>query len=451
MKMTKLLSLSLLVLATLFNGCSGKGNKNNNSADTQTNSTNSIETNVDNKKFMADERNGNNTEITIVLPENGAKIVPHLTEKTKIIDVKDVYYLITTDFSDGVCFVRNNDRDKKWAIMDTHGDFLTDFVFSFIVFDEYKDELPYFYNGVCMLYGAGNGYNDGMILINKKGEVIKHLPNVFDRSQFVNGVATGFVRVADVYMSEGLQKRTSIKNVYINTSGEFVFTNLSAERISEYSQLKPAYGYHNGLAKFYDYHAKRWGYIDRAGNIMISAVYKEAQDFSDGLAAVMNENDSWGYIDTKGNTKIDFVYSNEPTHFSEGFATVRKRKNDLPYCFIDTSGTIRLEELNQGGTFFNGKAIVNGNLHWQLIDSNMKILRDFQYTSSDIRVPSFRANGVLYSRNGPESFSVVTESGEIIIDELRGTFHDGLARHWGKKSFINPKGEIVILFREPEF
>ena len=450
---TKLFSLSLLLTtATLFVACGGGSNRR--SAETQENTAESVEKIVEPKRFMADEFDKNSTPITIAMPENREKITPHLTENTRIHHIRGVNMLEVTNFSDGVCFV--GPVNGRWAIMDTSGNFLTDFIISFSMAYMHRGELPFFYNGVTLLHGAGNGF-DGIILINRRGEVVKHFPDLIDHSNFVNGVATGFLRVPDLHVSGGLQRRASIRNVYINTSGEFVFTNLSAERIPEHSRLRPAFGYHDGLAKFYDYHARRYGFINRAGEIIIPAIFREAQDFSEGLAAVMNENELWGFIDTRGNVKIDFIYSNEPTSFSEGFATVRRRGQNLASSLlIDTSGAIRFDGLQQGGTFFNGKAIVYGQRYWYLIDRDMNILRRFPPRHDlNLRRPDFRANGVLYSSNSrlAENFSVVTEFGEVIIEGVQGTFNNGLARFSrpGFRSFINPKGEKVIMFREPEF
>ena len=45
----------------------------------------------------------------------------------------------------------------------------------------------------------------------------------------------------------------------------------------------------------------KYGYIDPSGHFVIPCSYKQALDFSDGLAAVLDPSGKWGYINTAGN------------------------------------------------------------------------------------------------------------------------------------------------------
>lgn len=51
-----------------------------------------------------------------------------------------------------------------------------------------------------------------------------------------------------------------------------------------------------------------WGFINTDGNIMISPQYKNAFSFHNGVAVVINWDDSFGLIDKKGNKIDDFIY-----------------------------------------------------------------------------------------------------------------------------------------------
>src|ERR1043165_6649934 len=64
-----------------------------------------------------------------------------------------------------------------------------------------------------------------------------------------------------------------------------------------------------------------WGYIDRAGKLIIPAQFVEARGFSDGLAAVKVES-SWGYIDRAGKLVIAAQFS-EARNFGNGLAAVK--------------------------------------------------------------------------------------------------------------------------------
>jgi hypothetical protein len=66
----------------------------------------------------------------------------------------------------------------------------------------------------------------------------------------------------------------------------------------------------------------KFGYAKLSGRIVISAVYQNASDFTEGLAAV-KLNNQFGYIDINGNTAIRFNYDSA-TPFSDGLALVFK-------------------------------------------------------------------------------------------------------------------------------
>jgi len=51
----------------------------------------------------------------------------------------------------------------------------------------------------------------------------------------------------------------------------------------------------------------KFGYSDREGNIIIEPQYTQAEDFSEGLAAVKIK-DKYGYINMAGETVIEFIF-----------------------------------------------------------------------------------------------------------------------------------------------
>lgn len=67
-----------------------------------------------------------------------------------------------------------------------------------------------------------------------------------------------------------------------------------------------------------------WGYMDQSGNYVIKPQFRQAADFSEGLAAVeLPEKGTWAFIDKKG--KIAFTLHGQldsQTHFSEGLARI---------------------------------------------------------------------------------------------------------------------------------
>ncbi len=398
----------------------------------------------------------NNSNLTPTTSQTPQVISPHITSKTKIIEVYNAKDVNITDFSDNVCFVRDN-KTKNWAIMDTLGNFVTDYKFNFSIYED----VPYFSNNVCVISGSLNGYKNGVVLINTKGEVIKHLPDISKLSNFIDGIATGFLSVLDKKNSTTYKNIYITKIVYLNTKGEIIFPDLSVV-VPDRSALKRSFPYKNGLAIYYDYQKNKWGYINSSGKIIIPATYNNVHSFSEGLAAVQNNDGLWGYIDVTGKTKINFSYSNEPTNFSEGIALIKKRSEEhAPYCMIDTTGKIVFQNIVYTTSFYKGKAYIhsklpNENYVTALIDHGFNILKNFKPDKFSIYDISF-GNGFIYSNQ--YGIHVITEFGDILIDGLDSYFYCGLARckytddryKIGTYGFINTKGELVFYFKEPAF
>ena len=72
--------------------------------------------------------------------------------------------------------------------------------------------------------------------------------------------------------------------------------------------IEPQYNYlglftQENLARFQDYETGLWGYINESGEEVIPAQYEDAQDFSEGLAAVEIDG-LYGFIDVSGEMVI---------------------------------------------------------------------------------------------------------------------------------------------------
>lgn len=93
------------------------------------------------------------------------------------------------------------------------------------------------------------------------------------------------------------------------------FTNDSRQTDFDPSQ----YTFYEGLAKFEQ--DGKVGYLDTNGNIVISAQFKRAGRFSEGIANVQGLNGLWGYIDKSGRWIVEpiFVCS---ARFLQGLAGV---------------------------------------------------------------------------------------------------------------------------------
>lgn len=64
------------------------------------------------------------------------------------------------------------------------------------------------------------------------------------------------------------------------------------------------------------------GYINKSGEFVIPPQFQDARDFAEGLACVRINDWRYGFIDRTGRVVIDYL--DEECVFSEGLAAVRK-------------------------------------------------------------------------------------------------------------------------------
>lgn len=93
-----------------------------------------------------------------------------------------------------------------------------------------------------------------------------------------------------------------------------------------------------------DHDQKFIGFVDKKGKIVILAIYSQAQNFSDGIAAVSTDGISWGYIDKKGKkiTPEKYTisdYEREIDYFSNGYCLVHDPNYKInSFIILDKSG-----------------------------------------------------------------------------------------------------------------
>lgn len=81
--------------------------------------------------------------------------------------------------------------------------------------------------------------------------------------------------------------------------------------------------FHEGFTTIGGYEENK-GFINKTGEIVIPQIYKDAGNFSEGLAAVQDiETELWGYINKDGDIVIPMLYD-EAKPFREEVAYVVK-------------------------------------------------------------------------------------------------------------------------------
>jgi hypothetical protein len=186
------------------------------------------------------------------------------------------HYLYGGPFKDGVAFVKEGPR--TWGLIDKTGAPVTDIKFD-PCFNGHSG-IPTFHEGLaCVDIGAS--YNNSIGFVNTSGEL----------------VSKGF-RERAIY-SDGLAKIDWYPDIrYIDSSGH---TTVKLPRI----HMESSRNFVEGLAAFQLRRDKGelWGFLDKSGMVKIEAQYKSVSDFSDGLAAVIAQNNHLYFID-QGNNRV---------------------------------------------------------------------------------------------------------------------------------------------------
>lgn len=216
-------------------------------------------------------------------------------------------------------------------------------------------------------------------------------------------IAPKFIAVEN--FSEGLAAvKIEDRWGYIDKTGETIISpNFGASY--EFSEGVAV----NILNEFFDRSRNRWILLDKSGNITELPYVKDIADkFSEGLIAVKNDKEKWGYINKAGEIIIPFKFQ-RAMPFSEGLASVLF---DGKYGYIDRKGEFVINpQFTQTLDFSEGLASVK--LGGQLIKE------DFQVISYD-------------EEFGKARWYFIDKAGNFVIklrDDVCGTgqFSEGLA------------------------
>jgi len=244
--------------------------------------------------------------------------------------------------------------------------------------------------------------------------------------------------------------------------------------------------------------ARRYGFEDADGNVVIAATFRNVHSFSDGFAPVRG-SEGWGFINITGDVVVPMIY-NAVWPFSEGLARVNVREQvtrpragggtttttESRYGFVNTAGgvavplsfngamdfsdgraAVRVGEpndrrwgfINASGSmvipatfldvwsFSRGYAQVRDSSGWGLIDRDGNIRVPLRYD----RVESFSGGFARVQLNGKWGF--VNETGHEAIPLVYDTADDfigglamvGRGQNWDfDYGLINTGGEIIV-------
>lgn len=191
-----------------------------------------------------------------------------------------------------------------------------------------------------------------------------------------------------------------------------------------------------GLRPFQE--GELWGYRNVPGGTVIPPVFDRAEEFREGLAAVML-NGKWGYIDESGRMRLEPQYDGW-NHFSGGRAGVKLNGD---WVVIDGSGTVVERPFSRDKSdFMEGLAFFKSGEKFGYLDpaGAVKIAPAFD-DAGDF------SEGLAAVRKGKWGF--IDRNGKFAVKpgfEAVGRFREGLAPFlregaWG---FLNRKGRVEI-------
>ncbi|MGK5508802.1 WG repeat-containing protein [Brevibacillus formosus] len=206
-------------------------------------------------------------------------------------------------------------------------------------------------------------------------------------------------------------------------------------------------------------------FINRQGNFITKQKYKEAGEFSEGLAYVRIPNtkinpessDSFGYINESGKLVIPAKFNNA-SNFTNGRAIVEFWEGKplaLKRAIIDRNGKVISElKFDYEGDYQDGLVLVsnstpNGSSLYGYADIRSgKMITPIQYTHAQ----SFSEGLAAVSINGQET-GFIDSTGRMVIEpkfRFAGNFSEGLAvaalktENGSKLGYIDYKGKWII-------
>lgn len=166
----------------------------------------------------------------------------------------------------------------------------------------------------------------------------------------------------------------------------------------------------------------KWGYLNKAGEVVIDYTYDSAKDFKGGVAVASLDGIGAGLIDKTGRTTVQFKYA-DISDFEDGYAVAKDLRSGK-YGVIDSNGR------NYGGFiwdealwFSEGLAAVAtatgkpGEFKWGFIDESGEVVIKPKYdlAAADMGGDStggiggfFRDGAVDVYNETSDSFSIIT-------------------------------------------
>jgi len=206
--------------------------------------------------------------------------------------------------------------------------------------------------------------------------------------------------------------------------------------------------------------AAKYGFVDRAGKLAVPLDYDGAESFSEGLALVRRDGEGWGFIDRYGEVAVPLVYDGAAS-FSGGLAPVVKRDADgsKKYGAVNRTGELVVPlAYDYISEFTDGFAVVGkidevGTEKYGFVDENGTLVIPAVYDKV-LHFSEGLALVINNSEDGEKDAAFIDETGQEILPLTYNgvrSFDKGCARvirlgEGGRKryGFIDRNGEELL-------
>ncbi|HEY0466599.1 MAG TPA: WG repeat-containing protein [Polyangiaceae bacterium] len=304
------------------------------------------------------------------------------------------------------------DADHKVGFLDVHH--------RLIVPPQFDFAEPASEGLTAVRQGAGSGF----LSANGQWAIA---PTLSEVSPFSEGLAVAAVR-----------KSGRLRYGFIDHSGSWVVP----------AQFDMAHPFREGLAQVWASRVEQ--YVDHTGKVaFILPAGCFSDEFHGGLTRILR-NDLFGYADRRGQIVIAPRFK-DASNFSEGLAAA---KEGASWGFIDTQGTFRIPpRFVQVGAFSAGRAVAALSDHEFGFVTRKGVLSGNYLVASDYR--NGFAAVLIAEAPGRERWGFIDTQGTLAVkpkyERIEGGFQEGLVavaepqRDFG---YIDERGEYVI---EPRF
>jgi hypothetical protein len=196
-------------------------------------------------------------------------------------------------------------------------------------------------------------------------------------------------------------------------------------------------------ARFPIQHNGKYGYINQTGAVMIPATLHTGLEFGENIAIVMPAPNTGEIMDASGKILGQLPQCKYVGPFSEGVAAIMQ--DERRWGYINTSGEIVIPlNFSAAASFSEGlAAVADQSGKWGWIDRTGKFVIAPQFGGGG----EFKEDIARFGRGNKSGY--LDKTGKIIVEATYFTaqhFSDGLGLVWDgtKKRFLNKTGKTVI-------